>query len=284
MIIFNHTKQMPWYVNSKGVLMFKRVDVDFWSSMIEMTVEEKIAFEDNLLKTTEDWNADLSLGKKPFGFKVSPWKSKDYRSGYWLVSLWGTNSGVIALADNRFHTNVTRVDLRATYLNRFPNFSELSGSVVGAYKGRKNVHMYNSKVREKSESRDRGGCGFAFGSLKSQERVSVYTPGRTPELAIEVQFRGEKAMACASELIAVYEERNAILSEGADDDVGYMDMAEAVFEVLADDTVTNCLGMHADVFAEQAHSLSRDTALKIANHHMKIAAQFLEPEQLELPL
>lgn len=264
--------------------MNTRVDVDFWSCMVELDVERKLVLEGYAQRYCDDVNKLTGVFRKPTGFKITPWRSKDYRGSYYLFSMWGTGTKSFVIDRPLLHTNVTRVDLRKTYLDTFANFGEMADMTCSGYHGRKNVQRYNSRVREKTESRDRGGKGFAFGSLKSENRLSVYVPGISKELAIEVQFRGAKAIECASELLAVHEEYLSLKTGNFDTDVDLAGQTEAVWDVMCADITEECLGMNADEWAEQAHAISRETGLKIAEHHMRVASAFLQPDQPELPL
>ena len=217
-----------------------RFTLDFWSVMVAMTVEQSIDLERTLSNYAEIWTDTEFTGSKQCGFRVQPWNNKSYRERMYLVSIWGPFTRSVVSFERRLQIAPTRVDLRFETLVAGKHFNAWKDAMVRAYNGRKNINSYNSRPRAKNESRDRGGSGVAFGSLRSQERLSVYCGYPETLVAVEFQFRHERATAVGNAYLDII--RSVQEERGNDAMPREEEAVRALWECFAEERVVDVLG------------------------------------------
>lgn len=130
------------------------------------------------------------------GYKMtvlSPTESSGMRSRY-VIEVWGLAAHhAITLVPSSWWEHLTRIDARYTLKN-------VSADALGSFINRnimqrtskKNVTTFDTRPRQKTNTRDVGGRGIVFGSRKSDIHTAIYARGEEA-VALEVRFQNRKA-------------------------------------------------------------------------------------------
>lgn len=109
--------------------------------------------------------------------------------------------------------NLRRIDYRVEVECDDETFRNWRASRSANPDKSRNYNAFNTRVRAKTDDRDRGGYGLAIGSLKSDNRVSFYqeAPG---VLALEKQVRGKTASRIGLDVLALCDVEEVPLKDG----------------------------------------------------------------------
>ena len=263
------------------------VRLDYWSVMLDLTVEQKISLEEKMNRDLDYLGSADDEERKGTHFSIRPLSGSrygDYRHTPFLVSVAGAGTNNLVYWNGVLLVPPTRVDFRIqkridpdglkTY-RQFYSFYPHSKS---------NLTVYDNKSRKKTDTRDRGGIGMAIGSLRSDIRSSIYVPAGFPgNGAIEVQLRSEKATDWGMRLLETFIEREQ----------GSVDRIQA-FRVWQD--CVQDIGLQAvNSVLEKHHGFEAGEMFDVLNprtaHHQYVKDQLLRAiveknisRQMELPL
>lgn len=173
--------------------------VDYWSVVVGLSAEHKLDLEQRLERKVKLIAEVLPQREKTVAYSIRYIRPGDFFGEYqYLVSVWGFGTSQLIAAIPELQTPPTRVDFRAEFSCGSETFHQLRNLHTVSPFSKVSFNSYNSRTRQKEEERDRGGLGFAYGSLKSRKRVSVYRSNISPFAAVEVQLRKEAAMVAGA--------------------------------------------------------------------------------------
>lgn len=124
---------------------------------------------------------------------LNPTESSNGRSRY-VIEVWGDAAHyAISMVPPRWWEHLKRIDARYT-------LHDVTSKALGAFINRnimqanskKNVTTFDTRSRQKTNTRDVGGRGIVFGSRKSDVHTAIYARGNEP-VALEVRFQNRKA-------------------------------------------------------------------------------------------
>lgn len=127
------------------------------------------------------------------GFRVKCFSAeKEGRKRVYGVSTWGPGADdFLQLLPTEYHANISRVDFRLEAEISTTNFTAIENRINEFNPRKRNVRKYSTRKRQKEFGRDSGGIGLAFGSHKSDVRLTMYK--RTGDSgAIEIQLSGKR--------------------------------------------------------------------------------------------
>ena len=106
---------------------------------------------------------------------LGPTESSNMRSRY-VVEMWGKTAHLsIAMVPKHWWERLARVDARYTLVG---TTSEELGSFINRNvmqrNSKKNVTTFDTRPRQKTNTRDVGGRGIVFGSRKSDLHTAIY--------------------------------------------------------------------------------------------------------------
>lgn len=184
--------------------------LDFWTVAVPLSEDEKDVLVKRLTTYEATFN-DSVLGEdegKRTGFRVDYAGRQDWRNNpIWYVSIWG--SGALCMLFNL--SDLQRIPSRSDFRIEFmalggtDKFRKWRDETLLEASTKRNVNAFNTRDRKKTGERDRGGLGIAFGSMKSQRRLTAYKASSSPYPVVEVQFRGKKANTTGYELLKLIE-------------------------------------------------------------------------------
>lgn len=132
------------------------------------------------------------------GYKAQP--VCRHADGQWTYTyeIWGPLSAVVRFLDwNQWSKICHRLDIRWDTDVTTSGIRALRDQLEQGGSGGRNVHTFNSRVRNKKDGRDSGGFGVAVGSHKSELRFSAYKRG-SEKGACEFQLSGKRIKTAMS--------------------------------------------------------------------------------------
>lgn len=211
---------------------------------------------------------------------LGPTESSGGRSRY-VVECWGkTAHYALTMVPKHWYERLARIDARyqltstpATALGAFINRNILQAN------SKKNVTTFDTRSRQKTNTRDVGGRGIVFGSRKSDIHTAIYARGSEP-VALEVRFQGRKADHIGN--LALFEhdtsETGRLLYDAIIDNL----MIEAMNEVYKITGATTIASLERIMDNDYAHSLKVNQAIDwLETEQERTWWESLTPEEQE---
>lgn len=127
------------------------------------------------------------------GFRVKCFSAeKESGQRIYGVSTWGPGADdFLQLLPTEYHRYISRVDFRIETEVSPTGLSSIEQRINEFNPRKRNVRKYTTRKREKEFGRDAGGVGLAFGSHKSDIRLTMYK--RAGESgSVEIQLSGKR--------------------------------------------------------------------------------------------
>ena len=175
--------------------------IDYLKFVVAMDYDRGQRIMANIVVAIHQRNLDLRERENYRITVLGPVAADPDKSRY-CVESWGEKAVQLALVVPEFFwDDLNRIDFRQPLLNANSEQVESFISRRAMSKtGARNVTTFNTKNRQKSDSRDVGGRGITFGSRKSDSHTVVYMrAGEQPVL--ECRFQGSKAASIGANMI-----------------------------------------------------------------------------------